>query len=130
MEPQDRDEFIAMKMLTRFKQLRREDPNKPQPDIGWMLELLQVVRDHTSTTDVPAIEPALLNDDDFGWYRMAEESFNLAITFQRQFVDIVCSMSAIKHIKSMATRRYSAKLITLTGHHFGQRLTFQLPVQQ
>lgn len=60
MEPQGRDEFIAMKMLTRFKQLRREDPNKPQPDIGWMIELLQVVRNHSSTTaDVPAIAPTL-----------------------------------------------------------------------
>lgn len=46
MSAQEHDEFVAMKMLTRFKQLRREDPHKPQPDIGWMLELLHVVREY------------------------------------------------------------------------------------
>jgi hypothetical protein len=40
------DEFIAMKMLTRFKELKREDPKKPHPDIGWMLEILEVVREY------------------------------------------------------------------------------------
>lgn len=40
-----RDEFIAMKMLTCYKQLKRADKNKPQPDIGWMLEILVVSRD-------------------------------------------------------------------------------------
>lgn len=48
----DKDEFIAMKMLTRFKELRREDPKKPQPDIGWMLELLEVVRFHENNQHV------------------------------------------------------------------------------
>ena len=48
----DKDEFIAMKMLTRFKELRREDPKKPQPDIGWMLELLEVVRFHENNQNV------------------------------------------------------------------------------
>lgn len=42
-----REEFIAMKMLVRFKELRKEQPRKPQPDIGWMLDLLEVVRKHS-----------------------------------------------------------------------------------
>ena len=42
----NRDEYIAMKMLTRFKQLKKEDPKKPHPDIGWMLEILEVVREY------------------------------------------------------------------------------------
>ena len=33
----ERDKFIAMKMLVRFKELRKEQPKKPSPDIGWML---------------------------------------------------------------------------------------------
>jgi hypothetical protein len=41
-----KDEYIAMKMLTRFKELKREDPKKPHPDIGWMLEILDVVREY------------------------------------------------------------------------------------
>lgn len=40
-----RDEFIAMKMLTCYKQLKRVDKNKPHPDIGWMQEILAVSRD-------------------------------------------------------------------------------------
>lgn len=43
-EPLPNDEYIAMKMLTRFKRLQKEDPNKPRPDIGWMIEILKVVR--------------------------------------------------------------------------------------
>lgn len=39
-----RDEFIAMKMLTCYKQLKRVDKNKPHPDIGWMQEILEVSR--------------------------------------------------------------------------------------
>jgi hypothetical protein len=39
-----RDDYIAMKMLTRYKELRREQPSKPQPDLGWMLDLLEVSR--------------------------------------------------------------------------------------
>ena len=35
---------IAIKMMTEFKALRREEPNKPSPDTGWMLDLLIVVR--------------------------------------------------------------------------------------
>lgn len=46
----DRDEYIAMKMLTRFKELKREDPKKPRPDIGWMLEILEVVRHYEKET--------------------------------------------------------------------------------
>lgn len=38
------DEYVAMKMLTRHKELRKEMPNKPQPDIEWMLGLLDVAR--------------------------------------------------------------------------------------
>jgi hypothetical protein len=45
-----RDEYIAMKMLTRFKELKREDPKKPHPDIGWMLEILEVVRHYEKET--------------------------------------------------------------------------------
>jgi hypothetical protein len=48
-----KDEFIAMKMLTRFKELRREQPKKPQPDLGWMLDLLQVARHHEATYGAP-----------------------------------------------------------------------------
>lgn len=39
-----RDEFIAMKMLLCFKDLRRQDPAKPQPDVGWMECLLEASR--------------------------------------------------------------------------------------
>jgi len=41
---QNKDEIIAMKMLVRFKELKKEQPNKPRPDIGWMLDLLEVAR--------------------------------------------------------------------------------------
>ena len=40
----NQDEFIAMKMLTRWKEIQREQPNKPRPDIEWMLGILDVVR--------------------------------------------------------------------------------------
>lgn len=43
------DEFIAMKMLVRFKELKKEQPNKPRPDIGWMLDLLQTARYYERT---------------------------------------------------------------------------------
>ena len=39
-----RDEFITMKMLLCFKDLRRRDPAKPQPDVGWMECLLEASR--------------------------------------------------------------------------------------
>lgn len=54
--PMDRDEYIAMKMLTRFKELKREDPKKPHPDIGWMLELLEVVRHYEKSSDASTLE--------------------------------------------------------------------------
>lgn len=38
------DEEIALRMLVRFKELRRAWPDKPLPDIGWMLELLEIAR--------------------------------------------------------------------------------------
>jgi hypothetical protein len=41
------DEQIAIKMMTRYKQLKRESPHKPGPDTGWMLELLKVARGET-----------------------------------------------------------------------------------
>ena len=40
-----RDEFISMKMLVRFKELRRAEPKKPFPDVGWMQELLDASRE-------------------------------------------------------------------------------------
>lgn len=42
----NQDEFIAMKMLTRWKEIQREQPNKPRPDIEWMLGILDVVREY------------------------------------------------------------------------------------
>jgi hypothetical protein len=39
-----RDEFITMKMLLCFKSLRRQDPEKLQPDMGWMSCLLETAR--------------------------------------------------------------------------------------
>jgi hypothetical protein len=38
-------DYIAMKMMARFKEIRRECPNKPLPDMECMLGLLEVVRD-------------------------------------------------------------------------------------
>lgn len=35
---------IVKEMLVRFKELKKEQPNKPRPDIGWMLDLLQTAR--------------------------------------------------------------------------------------
>lgn len=55
-EPMPQDEYIAMKMLTRFKELKREDPKKPQPDIGWMLEILDVVRHYDKKSDTSTLE--------------------------------------------------------------------------
>lgn len=40
----ERDKFIAMKMLVRFNELRKEQPKKPRPDIGWMLDILSTAR--------------------------------------------------------------------------------------
>lgn len=40
-----RDEFIAMKMLTAYRALKKEQPKKPHPDVGWMAVLLEVSRD-------------------------------------------------------------------------------------
>ena len=40
------DDYIAMKMLTRHKELRKEMPKKPHPDLEWMLGLLEVVREY------------------------------------------------------------------------------------
>ena len=37
---------LCVDMMTRFKQLKKEDPYKPSPDITWMSELLKVVRLH------------------------------------------------------------------------------------
>lgn len=42
------DEFVAMKMLSRFKELRRTWPDK-QVDIEFMLGLLEVARETDST---------------------------------------------------------------------------------
>ena len=42
------DERAAMKMMVRYKQLCRASPEKPGPDIGWMHELLRVVRESDS----------------------------------------------------------------------------------
>ena len=43
----DEIEFnLCVDMMTRFKQLKRDDPYKPTPDITWMGELLKVVRLH------------------------------------------------------------------------------------
>lgn len=42
----NQDEFIAMKMLTRWKEIQKEQPNKPRPDIEWMLGILDVVREY------------------------------------------------------------------------------------
>lgn len=39
-----KDDFICMKMMTRYNQLRQEHPQKPRPDVGWMSELLDVAR--------------------------------------------------------------------------------------
>lgn len=39
-----KDDFIAMKMLTRHRELRKEMPKKPHPDLDWMLGLLEIVR--------------------------------------------------------------------------------------
>lgn len=55
-QPMPKDEYIAMKMLTRFKELKREDPKKPHPDIGWMLELLEVVRHYEKSSDASTLE--------------------------------------------------------------------------
>ena len=46
--PCSEDERIAMKMMVRYKDLCRASPMKPGPDIGWMQELLQVVREMDS----------------------------------------------------------------------------------
>jgi len=39
------DEQIAVKMLSELKRLQRRDPDKPRPDVGWMLAILDVVRE-------------------------------------------------------------------------------------
>lgn len=46
------DEYVAMKMLTRHRQLRKEMPNKPHPDIEWMLGLLDVARRYDKIKEV------------------------------------------------------------------------------
>jgi len=40
------DDYIAMKMVTRDRELRREMPKKPIRDMEWMLGLLEVVREY------------------------------------------------------------------------------------
>jgi len=37
----DKEEAVGLAMLTRFKELKRAEPNKPLPDVGWMIELLR-----------------------------------------------------------------------------------------
>jgi hypothetical protein len=46
-----RDEYISIRMLSCFKALRREQPKKPQPDISWMRDLLDTVREAENTYD-------------------------------------------------------------------------------
>lgn len=49
------DEKLARRMMTRFKELRREQPGKHRPDIEWMLCLLMEVRanDWNHATEEP-----------------------------------------------------------------------------
>jgi hypothetical protein len=62
VKQEKRDEFVALKMLTCFKQLRRAQPNKPCPDIGWMLCLLDTAREATREYDAPKKTPLFCID--------------------------------------------------------------------
>ena len=46
-----RFELAALKMMTAYKVLRRESPNKPHADIGWMQDLLGVALDALRTQE-------------------------------------------------------------------------------
>lgn len=37
-----REDYVGMKMLTHFKELKKLEPKKPHPDVGWMHELFVV----------------------------------------------------------------------------------------
>lgn len=64
-----RDEFISMKMLTAYKALKREQPKKPHPDVGWMNVLLEVSREAGVVFDAQEPKPPS---------KTAEELFNEA----------------------------------------------------
>lgn len=59
---QERYEFASMKMLTAWRELRRANPGKPQPDMGWMETLLRVGMEHLGPTKNKIIVDAVLHN--------------------------------------------------------------------
>lgn len=65
MQLMDRELYIGMKMLTHFKKLKRLEPKKPHPDVGWMYELFEVARSAEATYEFKSTTPGKTSDELF-----------------------------------------------------------------
>lgn len=123
MEYSEHDDFVAMKMVITFKELKKADPNKPRPDHSWMLSLLDTSRAASAKWHEKQIDG--IADDNFAWLKLAEEQAEEARKRGEGTVSVISSFSAIPAVRKKLHDKFHAKLTISRGHHFGQRLTFK-----
>lgn len=123
MEYSEHDYFVAMKMVTAFKELKKADPNKPRPDHSWMLSLLDASRAASAEWHAKQVDEVA--DDIFAWLVLAEEQAEEARKRGEGTVSVISPLSAIPAVRKKLHDKFHAKLTISRGHHFGQRLTFK-----
>ena len=125
------DEFIGMKMLTRFKLLKRVDKNKPHPDIGWMIELHDAARSaelQIFSRQKTEVKMTDVKDEDFAWLMMLEDHVDLCAKHNEPTVSLVMPLHLIPIAISYFKGRNGLVLRENRGNRLGQKLTFRFPV--